>query len=311
MGRVHSLLVRLAWLPVLIVLLAGLAQAGSGRPQEGGRLFLWKIVTPKATSYLLGSVHVARPDFYPLDRRVEQAFAQCSVLAVEADISGGLEHLADMVKDLGCYPEGDDGLERHISPKIRQLLEKQHVDVAQLRQLKPWLAAVFFETKLLESLGFNHKIGIDQHFVDAARQRRLPVRQLEGVEGQLRFLADTPQDCAEAQLYEILRDVQNKGRIVKKTMALWQAGDDEALARLLVKDLKAHPEYRACLDRLLGQRNRAMAEIVDGWLGEGEPVFAVVGVAHLVGPDGLVALLRAKGHDVTQVGASSQAKGGS
>ena len=56
---------------------------------------------------------------------------------------------------------------------------------------------------------------------------------------------------------------------------------------------------------------RAMADIVDGWLGQGEPVFVVVGAGHLVGPDGLVALLRAKGYDVTQVGASPQAKGGS
>ncbi|EKO38196.1 MAG: hypothetical protein B193_3106 [Solidesulfovibrio magneticus str. Maddingley MBC34] len=312
MRRMRSVLVRLAWLPVLIVLLAGLAQAASGRSPGDGRLFLWKIVTPKATSYLLGSVHVAKPDFYPLDRRVEEAFAQCSVLAVEADISGGLDQLTDAVKSLGLYPaDGGDGLERHLSPRTLRQFKKIHLDVAALRQLKPWLAALVIDAQLFKALGFDVNLGIDKHFLDAARQRRLPVRQLEGLDAQLRLFADMPEACADAQLYEALRSVQTKGRLLKQTIAYWQAGDAEALDRLFARDLAAHPEYRDGADWFFGRRNRAMAEIVDGWLGEGEPVFVVVGAGHLVGPDGLVALLRAKGYDVTQVGASSQALGGS
>ena len=310
MRRMRSVLVRLAWLPVLIVLLSGLAQAGSGRSPGDGRLFLWKLVTPKATSYLLGSVHVARPDFYPLDRRVEEAFAQCSVLAVEADIGGNLDQLTDAVKSLGLYPEGgDDGLERHLSARTRRQFEKIHLDVAALRQLKPWLAALVIDAQLFKALGFDVNLGIDKHFLDAARQRGLPIRQLESLDAQLRLFADTPEACAEAQLYEALRAVQNKGRLLKKTVALWQAGDAEALAGLFAQDLEAHPEYRDCADWFFGRRNRAMADIVDGWLGQGEPVFVVVGAGHLVGPDGLVALLRAKGHAVTQVGAGSKAPG--
>ncbi len=312
MGRIRSSLIRLAWLPVLIVLLAGLAQAGTGRPQEGGRLFLWKIVTPKATSYLLGSVHVARPDFYPLDRRVEEAFAQCSALAVEADIGVGLDQLAEAVEKLGYYPaDGGDGLERHLSPRTLRQFEKIHLDVAALRQLKPWLAALVIDAQLFKALGFDINLGIDKHFLDAARQRDLPIRQLESLDAQLRLFADMPDACAEAQLYEALRAVQNKGRLLKKTVALWQAGDAETLAGLVARDLDAHPEYRDCADGFFGRRNRAMADIVNDWLGQGEPVFVVVGAGHLVGPDGLVALLRAKGYDVTQVGASPQAKGGS
>ncbi|MFP5258809.1 MAG: TraB/GumN family protein [Acidobacteriota bacterium] len=310
MPRIRSPLPRLAWLSLLVVLLAGLARAEPGRTAADSPLFLWEITTPKGTSYLMGSVHAAKPDFYPLDPRLEAAFGQCSALAVEADIAGGLDHLADTVKTLGCYPEGGrDGLERHISSKTRRLFEKLHLDVAKLRQLRPWLAALVVETKLMEVLGFDVKLGIDQHFLDAARQRDLPVRQLESVEAQLHLLADTPRDCADAQLYEALRAVQNKGLVLKKIMAFWQAGDDAALTRLLAEEMAAHPEYRACADRLIGQRNRAMAEVMAGWLEEGTPVFVVVGAAHLVGPDGLVALLRAKGHAVAQVGAGSKAAG--
>ena len=302
MLRIRSPLARLALLPLLVVLLTDLAQA------ESSRLFLWKITTPKATSYLMGSVHMAKSDFYPLDRRLEEAFGQCSVLAVEAEITGGLDHLADTLKTLGFYPEGGrDGLERHLSPKTRQLFKQLHVDVAKLRQFKPWFAALAFEAQVIQALGYDLNLGIDKHFVDAARQRHLPVRQLESVDAQLRLLVDTPQACADAQLYEALRAVQNKGKILKKIMAIWQAGDDAALARLLSEDLGRHPEYRACVDRLIGQRNRAMAEIVEDWLEEDSPVFVVVGAGHLVGPDGLVALLRAKGHVVTQVGVGSQA----
>lgn len=38
------------------------------------------------TVYLLGSIHVGRPDFYPMPKVVESAFDSAEALVVEADI---------------------------------------------------------------------------------------------------------------------------------------------------------------------------------------------------------------------------------
>ena len=37
-------------------------------------VFLWKITSNAGEVYLLGSIHLAKPDMYPLDARIEEAF---------------------------------------------------------------------------------------------------------------------------------------------------------------------------------------------------------------------------------------------
>ena len=53
-------------------------------------------------------------------------------------------------------------------------------------------------------------------------------------------------------------------------------------------------------ERLLVERNRNWVEPVEACIKEKTACFVVVGAAHLVGPDSLVALLRKKGHNVEQ-----------
>jgi uncharacterized protein YbaP (TraB family) len=48
---------------------------------------MWRVTAPGAPpTYLLGSLHVLTPDYYPLSTRIEEAFAGSSVLIVEADV---------------------------------------------------------------------------------------------------------------------------------------------------------------------------------------------------------------------------------
>ena len=50
------------------------------------KCFLWKISSADNSLYLLGAIHVANQELYPLEPRIENAFAQASTLVVEADI---------------------------------------------------------------------------------------------------------------------------------------------------------------------------------------------------------------------------------
>jgi len=53
--------------------------------------------------------------------------------------------------------------------------------------------------------------------------------------------------------------------------------------------------------RLLVNRNRTWFPTLDALLKRTGRAFVVVGAAHLVGPDGLISLLRAKGYTVEQM----------
>ena len=77
----------------------------------------------------------------------------------------------------------------------------------------------------------------------------------------------------------------------------WASGDTSAIEKLLLGALVESPDL---YQRLLVERNRNWVEPVEACLKEKTACFVVVGAAHLVGPDSLVALLRKKGHSVEQ-----------
>ena len=80
----------------------------------------------------------------------------------------------------------------------------------------------------------------------------------------------------------------------------WLAGDLARAGPALVGDLKT--DNPALYDALLRRRNQAWAEVIAKELAAGEGVELVnVGALHMVGQDGLPALLKARGFQVTRV----------
>src|SRR5262245_29946691 len=72
---------------VVSSLVAGTIAVAVPSAQAPAKNFLWTVSTAGAPpSFLLGSLHVLTPDYYPLSARIEQAFAASSVLIEEADI---------------------------------------------------------------------------------------------------------------------------------------------------------------------------------------------------------------------------------
>ena len=98
-------------------------------------------------------------------------------------------------------------------------------------------------------------------------------------------------------LRAVLSDVDAQISAVTDLVAAWKSGDVTALEQLLLKELRESPEvYR----RLLVERNQAWAPKIAACATEPAPCLVVVGGAHLVGPDSVVALLRQSGFTVDQ-----------
>jgi uncharacterized protein YbaP (TraB family) len=98
-------------------------------------------------------------------------------------------------------------------------------------------------------------------------------------------------------LAESLKDLDSERASMAKLVEGWRAGDAPGVERIVLTELKQEP---LLYQRLLVERNR-------NWLPKIEALFArrghalvVVGAAHLIGPDGLISLLRAKGYVVEQ-----------
>jgi uncharacterized protein len=67
--------------------------------------------------------------------------------------------------------------------------------------------------------------------------------------------------------------------------------------RIVLKDLEQEAQL---YQRLLVERNKNWLPKLEALFARKGAAFVVVGAAHLVGPDGLVAMLKAKGYTVEQ-----------
>ena len=79
----------------------------------------------------------------------------------------------------------------------------------------------------------------------------------------------------------------------------WRVGDNAKLSEMFVADmLNEAPEL---YDSLLRQRNMNWLPQIELMLRDSDTEFVLIGAAHLVGSDGLLDLLRARGYQVRQL----------
>jgi uncharacterized protein YbaP (TraB family) len=101
----------------------------------------------------------------------------------------------------------------------------------------------------------------------------------------------------EQLLRSVLEDLDAHVRELTAILTAWQRGDALSLERTLLGGFK---EYPAAYRSLIVERNNNWMPQLEKCLGRSTPCLVVVGAAHLVGPDGLLTLLRQKGFKVEQ-----------
>ena len=85
-----------------------------------------------------------------------------------------------------------------------------------------------------------------------------------------------------------------------KTVNAWLAGDAQTMFQNNTSYLSKYPELLPMYKKLNDDRNVTMTQKIQGYMRSGKTYFVVVGAAHLIGPNGIVNLLRNKGYTVTQ-----------
>ena len=271
--------------------------------ESSAKHFLWTVrgASGGTPTYLLGSLHVLTPDFYPLASPIEAAFKQSKVLIEEVDMDE-LTNPTTLMPLLAkaVYLDGRS-LESVISPELYKSVvaraEKTGVPVLALQRMKPWMAAVSLTAPALKNAGFNAELGIDRHFFDRAKTAGLERRALETVAYQFDRFDEMPPPLQEAMLRSVLADLDTQLANVKSIAEAWRRGDTAGIEKDL---LTAFQETPALYERLLVERNRNWVAPVEACVKKNEACFVVVGAAHLVGPQSLVSLLREKGYIVEQ-----------
>ncbi len=145
----------------------------------------------------------------------------------------------------------------------------------------------------LSALGYLPEFGLEQHFTSAAGTR--PILELETLDQQLAVLTSPPMPVQDEMLAETIEQMDTIEPIIAAMIVAWLSGDDREFGRLFDLESGDSPEIQAFMRRLLEDRNVGMAEKIAGYLNAPGTTFVLVGAAHLTGPEGIVALLEARG----------------
>ncbi|HTD06712.1 TraB/GumN family protein [Undibacterium sp.] len=262
---------------------------------------LWELKGAKNSVFLFGSIHVAKPDFYPLPAYVENAYKKADTLAVEVDPSAP-DVAARMVPYL-TYKAADN-LQNHLTPATWQKLSaKLGPAVEQMKALKPAMLSVVMAVGLYGELGYRSEAGIDVHFISRARLDRKSLVELESIEFQASVLGGLDDSDGEAMLADVLDGFENGEAVeyVNGLAAAWQKGDADGLVELLTKEAGKDPGSARMMKLLIDDRNPGMANKIARLFRDGKNVFVVIGAGHLVGRGSVVELLQKQGLDVRQV----------
>ena len=283
----RSLLAALAALS----LIAGTTPAAAEPP-------VWTVRDADSTIILFGSVHVlpAGLDWRP--ERLDAALETADDLWFEVPVDQASDTEAAQAAAARGYLPAGQTLSSLLSPAGRDRLErvsgKLGLSPAGMERLAPWYADISVGVVALMRQGATVTTGVERTLAGAAP--RAQRRAFETPTGQIAFFADAPIADQLASLEDTLRQVDEDPSYYNRLIDAWATGDTRAIETLGLTPMKQVSVY--LYDQLIVQRNRRWADIIAGRMdGSGRTVI-VVGVGHLVGPDSVPALLRARGYAV-------------
>ncbi len=260
---------------------------------------VWIVRDKDSTMVLFGSVHVLPPGVDWRPPELIAALAQADDVWFEAPMdAAGLSAATQAALANGFLPEGQT-LPALLPSKDQARLQAAAVllgvPAAQFDTLRPWYAELAITSALYQKLGVQGSDGVEQQLWAGLSPTARRV-SLETPQEQVGFFADAPMADQLASLDQTLRDMGHARRDYQVLLAAWMNGDLRALDREVVRPLrKVSPRLYGTL---VVQRNTRWTEALAHRLqGSGRTV-VVVGMGHLIGPDGLPARLRALGFEV-------------
>ncbi|HTM95490.1 MAG TPA: TraB/GumN family protein [Croceibacterium sp.] len=271
----------------------GLLLAGCGKSEPPATPALWEVSGPEGHhGYLFGTIHAIDEDVEWRSPAFERAFADADTLVVEAAGIVDPQASARIWRQLATTP-GLPPLTQRVppgdAPGLKAALDRAGLKESEFAQTESWAAALTLASALREE----HGDGIDLALLRDAKGKR--IAEFEGVAGQLAIFDGLPQADQSALLASVFQDdAGGEARLAR----LWRAGNIEGIAAETHKGMLADPELR---EALLVTRNRAWKVRIEAILRGGRTPFVAVGAAHLAGPDGLPAMLMAKGYAVKRI----------
>lgn len=270
---------------------------------QSKRHMLWRVQSDSTVVYVMGSVHMLPKSYYPLDTILERSLDSSEVLVLEINLDADVQmSTAQKLMSSAMLEDGQTlatVLDKRTYRQVKSRMKALGLDVALFERFEPWMVALTLAGLELKSTGFTGDLGVDVHFSERALAESREVQGLETVEDQLELFDSMPLETQQTFLRQTLDGRDATSSMLKRLAAAWRLGDVNTLEKLALGEMKTDTAF---YQRMLVKRNQAWLPKIETFLNDGARRYlVVVGAAHLLGPDGIIEMLRAKGYDPVQM----------
>lgn len=285
----------LALFAVVMTLVGSTARADHPLP-------IWEVQGERNSVYLLGSVHLLREEDYPLPDGVYDAYGDAEALYMELDMDDlDPASVQQLVAEIGMAGDGASlgslmGAEMYSQAEARAAA--LNIPLQLLAAMEPWLAAITVEQLMLQRIGFNPAFGIEAHLAGRASEDGKEILGLESVEDQLGLLDSLSIEAQRLLLLQTLDEASELATMMDGLIAAWRNGDVDYLETNILEQMQGYPEL---YDAIVVKRNRDWTGQIEALLDDDDDYLIVVGALHLIGEDGVPAMLDAAGFPSEQL----------
>lgn len=264
-------------------------------------------------SYIIGTYHLAPASFADEIKGANEALQSVDAVCGELDMKDLAGGANTSLTEAMMLPEGQyitDLLSEEQLTRLNGYM-KQTLGMDFNNPMCKNLMGRYRPSALATSLemavymkatpGFNPTKLIDSYFQEEALKSGKRVLGLESVEFQMEVLfgSSTIEEEIEA-LMEIVDNAEASHEAMKALADAYFAQDIKAITKCITAEMDGSLEASEEWARACTNRNRNWVAQMPAIMNEGPTLF-VVGAAHLIGKDGVVALLKREGYKVKAV----------
>jgi uncharacterized protein YbaP (TraB family) len=314
--RTRTLLIGLLVAAIATVSAVAATQSGprktASAPKTPPVPLLWKVSDGDNELYLLGSFHLLKPGDYPLSHDVDLAFDDAESLVFElspAEMSSPA--LAQAMAQAALRTDGKPLSHELPEPMLLQLQAWTKANAATLDAMglhgdmllafDAWFVGLTISIIEMRKQGLDPEQGLDKHFMTRAEKAGKAAVGLEKGREQIAIF-DGMSKVEQLQfLEEALSEAHKAGTEIERLHRAWRQGDAAQLWQSLAVEMRdKHPKL---YQRINVARNDAWVPKLQAMLDRPgtDDTLVVVGTLHLLGDDGVVEKLRAKGYRVERV----------
>lgn len=258
--------------------------------------FLWEVKKGNATVYMYGSIHVGGKDIYPLEKTVEDAFDGADVLVGEIDINNiSTEDATNYAFD-SIYTNGDTALD-HLSQegknKLNEVSKELDFNYKFIIKYKPWYVGSILSSYQMKKAGYEANYGIDKYFFNKAKGKK-EIEELESAKFQIDLLNSFSDEEQEKNFIMSIGTIEETKASLDQIFDIYKKGDEEAMIEALGEEDRSSNYYK----KMILDRNKNMTLKIEEYLNMEKTYFVVAGLAHFIGQDGIVQMLKDKGYTV-------------